>query len=190
MHEKPLTLNAISDNFLMLKVKDGDLDQLSLLFERYHRSLFSYFYQLTSNTAECEDLVQNVFYRILKYRHQFRGDGEFKAWVFHIAKNVGLDRFKKKRPQALETIENWQERLEDQTPNQIQKLMEQDDLDLLKRALQLLEADKREVLVMSKLQGMKYKEIGDILGCEENAVKVRVFRALKALREVFFSLKQ
>lgn len=183
-------MNVISDNFLMLRVKDGDLDQLGLLFERYHRSLFSYFYQMTQHPAECEDLVQNVFYRILKYRHQFRGDGEFKAWVFHIAKNVGRDRFKKKRMQNLEAIENWQERIEDEAPNQIQLLMEQDELGLLKRALQLLEADKREVLVMSKLQGMKYKDIGELLGCEENAVKVRVFRALKALRDVYFKLKQ
>ena len=182
-------MNALSDNHLMLRVKEGDLDQLGLLFERYHRSLYRFFYTLSRSVEESEDLVQTVFYRILKYRTQFRGDGEFKAWMFHIAKNVSHDRFKKKRPQALEAIENWQERLEDDAPTQVQQLMEQDDLELLKRALQLLDAEKREVLIMSKLQGMKYKEIGTILGCEENAVKVKVFRALKALKEAYFRLR-
>jgi RNA polymerase sigma-70 factor (ECF subfamily) len=72
----------------MLQVKAGQVDQLGLLFERYHRILFSFFYNLNRNVEMSEDLVQNVFMRILKYKHRFKGDGEFKTWMFHIAKNV------------------------------------------------------------------------------------------------------
>jgi len=174
----------------MLKAKNGDLDQLNLIFERYHRPLFGYFYNRCGNVEESEDMVQNVFYRVIKYRAQFRGDGEFKAWIFHIARNVSYDRFKKKRIKKAEGLDNWQEQVEDESPDQIQQLMLQEDMDLLQMALQKLDAEKREVLVLSKLQGMKYKEIGDLLGVEENTVKVRVFRALKALREVYFKLKK
>jgi RNA polymerase sigma factor (sigma-70 family) len=81
-------LNPLSDNSIMLKVKNGDLDKLGLLFERHHRALFGFVFHMTGQRELSEDMVQNVFYRILKYRHTFRGDGEFKTWMYHMARNV------------------------------------------------------------------------------------------------------
>jgi RNA polymerase sigma-70 factor (ECF subfamily) len=104
-------LEAISDNALMLKVKEGDLDKLGLLFERYKRPLYGFFYGLTKNGEVSEDLVQNVFLRILKYRYLFRGEGDFKTWMFHIARNVNNDHFRKNKLNAKDSLENWQERL-------------------------------------------------------------------------------
>lgn len=59
----------------MLQVKAGDVDKMGLLFERYHRKLFGFLYHLTGRADASEDLVQNVFYRMLKYRHTFTGEG-------------------------------------------------------------------------------------------------------------------
>src|SRR6476659_1613057 len=95
----------------MLKVKEGDLDRLSLLFERYKRPLYGFFYGLNRNAELSEDLVQNVFYRILKYRYLFRGEGDFKTWMFHIARNVNHDHFRKNKLNAKDSLEDWQERL-------------------------------------------------------------------------------
>jgi RNA polymerase sigma factor (sigma-70 family) len=81
-------LNPLSDNAIMMKVKNGDLDKLGLLFERHHRALFGFVFHMTGQRELSEDMVQNVFYRILKYRHTFRGDGEFKSWMYHMARNV------------------------------------------------------------------------------------------------------
>ena len=53
----------------MLRVKAGDLDRMGLLFERYHRQLFGFLYHMLGRADTSEDLVQNVFYRMLKYRH-------------------------------------------------------------------------------------------------------------------------
>lgn len=166
----------------MLKVKEGDLDKLGLLFERYHRVLFGFFYNKNKDVALSEDLVQNVFVRILKYKHRYRGDGEFKSWIFHIARNVNVDHYRKKRIRHTEKIEDWQDEIADNSINQSQQMMQDEELEKLRQALQKLEPEKREVIIMSKLQGLKYKEIGKILGCSEGAVKVKVFRALKALR--------
>ena len=79
----------------MLKVKAGDLDKMGLLFERYHRPLFGFLYHTTGQVAHSEDLVQTVFYRMLKYRHTFSGEGEFRTWMFHLARNVVNDAAKK-----------------------------------------------------------------------------------------------
>lgn len=85
----------------MLKVKDGNLDQLGLLFERYHRLLYRFF-QNYHQRVECQDLVQTVFMRILKYRTQFNeNEGEFKTWMFRIARNVNMDFFKKQKRKGI-----------------------------------------------------------------------------------------
>lgn len=168
----------------MIKVKEGELDQLGLLFERYHRLLFSFFYNRSQNVSLSEDLVQNVFVRILKYRHNFRGDGEFKSWIFHIARNVHYDYQRKRRISPAGQLEEWEGEIRDDSNSQCEKIIQREEMDQLKAALQQLDPDKREVIVLAKLKGMPYKEIGRLLGCSEGAVKVRVFRALKTLKEI------
>jgi RNA polymerase sigma-70 factor (ECF subfamily) len=166
----------------MLRVKAGDLDQLGLLFERYHQPLFGFFYQRSGNAALSQDLVQNVFLRVLRYRRNFRGDGEFKAWLFHIARNVHYDNHRKKRIRHTDDVDEWKDQLADDGASQPQQLIRAEEVEQLKTALRRLDPEKREVLVLAKLQGMPYREIGELLGCSEGAVKVRVFRALQELR--------
>jgi len=178
-------LETLSDNRLMLKVREGELDQLGLLFERYHRPLFSFFYNRSKNAALSEDLVQNVFVRVLKYRRNFRGDGEFKAWLFHIARNVQYDHHRKWSKRHTENVDEWKDQIEDNGISQHERLVEEEKMEQLKTALQHLDPDKREVIVMAKMKGMKYAEIGQLLGCTEGAVKVRVYRALKELKDIY-----
>lgn len=171
----------------MLEVKDGNVGRLGLLFERYKKPLFGFFYNLSRNEEVSEDCVQNVFYRIMKYRYLFRGDGDFRTWMFHIARNVYLDQFRKKRIHIdgnTEALEN-REAYADNTVADIQR---NEDLTLLSMAMSRLSEDKREILLLCKYQEKKYKEIAEILNCTEGAVKVKVFRALKELKEVYLSL--
>ena len=181
-------LDAITDNALMLKVKEGDLDKLGLLFERYKKPLFGFFYGLNKDGELCEDLVQNVFLRILKYRYLFRGEGEFRTWLFHIARNVSHDHYRKNKHNLKDSLENWQEHLST-SENRATEIQQNEELQLLAEAMDRLPADKREILLLSKFQDKKYKEIGEILGCSEGAVKVKVFRALQDLKEVYRKLE-
>src|SRR6188768_891338 len=95
----------------MLKVKDGDLDRLGLLFERYKKPLFGFFYGMNKDAELSEDLVQNVFFRILKYRYLFRGEGDFRTWMFHIARNVSHDHYRKNKLGKRESVESWNNKL-------------------------------------------------------------------------------
>lgn len=173
----------------MLKVKDDDLDKLGLLFERYKKPLFGFFYNINRNQELSEDLVQNTFLRILKYRHLFRGEGDFRTWMFHIARNVSHDHYRKDKLKARDNVEDWQDQLIHHE-NKSSELEQQDEQTLLMVAMERLPADKREILLLSKYQEKKYKEIGEVLGCSEGAVKVKVFRALQELKAMYQQLEK
>jgi RNA polymerase sigma-70 factor (ECF subfamily) len=125
----------------------------------------------------------------LKYRYLFRGDGDFKTWMFHIARNVNHDNFRKNKIRQKDSIEHWQDRLgtEDNRATEFQKT---EELQLLSMAMDRLADDKKEVLLLSKFEDKKYKEIGEILGCSEGAVKVKVFRALQELKTIYSQLEK
>lgn len=188
MKTLPPELEALNDNTLMIKVRDGDIDKLGLLFERYKRPLYGFFYGMNRDPELCQDLVQNVFVRILKYRYLFRGEGDFKTWMFHIARNVNHDHFRKDKLKAKDSIEGWEDHL-GSPENRSTEWQREEEQQLLSMAMDRLPDDKREILLLSKFQEKKYKEIGEILGCTEAAVKVKVFRALQELKEVYKKLE-
>jgi RNA polymerase sigma factor (sigma-70 family) len=182
-------LNSTADNALMIKVKDGDLDKLGLLFERYRKPLFGFFYGRNKDADLSEDLVQNVFFRILKYRYLFRGEGDFKTWMFHIARNVNHDHFREIKWKGRDGLDDWQAVLTS-GENRQTEFQQDEELELLSLALDKLPEDKREILLLSKYHEKKYREIGEILGCTEGAVKVKVFRAMQELKEVYRKLEK
>jgi RNA polymerase sigma factor (sigma-70 family) len=191
---QPRGLNGIlekmetgSDNELMGEVRSGDLDKLGLLFERHKDALFGYFYRNTHSTETSEDLVQSVFLRILKYRARFSGDGKFTTWMYHIAHNVHTDHYKKNNTQAntdrISTVEP-------KNCDTAEKLfLKSETVQLIEKALRRLSKDKREILVLSRYQGLRYREISEILGCSEGAVKVRIFRAIMNLKQIYTELE-
>lgn len=182
-------MESISDNTLMSKVKDGDLDKLGLLFERYHRMLYAFFFRMHKDTAVSEDLVQDVFTRILKYRKGFKGDGSFKVWMFHIARNVSHDQFRTNKKFSTVDLESWTDKLTDFKEREEGEQSEFDH-ELLHKALDAMDPSKKELIVMSKLTGIKYRHIAEMNGTSEGNVKVQVFRALKDLKEVYVDLQR
>ena len=173
----------------MLQVKNGQLDKLGLLFERHHKRLYSFFFRLTSDGDTSEDLVQNVFLRLLKYRYTYHGDGKFSTWMYHMARNLFADHYKKqKRMGYKEAVEVADRHVEDNTNAEYARI-QNETIDLLQQAMDQLPIEKKEILVLSKFQEMKYKEIADLLKITESAVKVRIFRALKELRTVYEKLE-
>ena len=182
-------MDAISDNGLMLKVKAGDVDKLGLLFERYNKALFGFFYRMTHNAKTSEDLVQNVFLRMLKYKHTFTGEGKFTTWMYHLARNVNVDHHKKQNRMGYkDDLGTWENRLPDESDTESQ-INQQEEIRLLNTAMEKLPPEKKEILVLSRYQGLKYKEIGQLMNCSEGAVKVRIHRALTDLKKIYKKLE-
>ena len=173
----------------MLKVRDGQLDQLGLLFERHHKPLYGYFFRLTADGAISEDLVQNVFMRMIKYRHTYKVDGKFTTWMYHMARNLFSDHYRKEKKRGWKEDPEVTDRYLSDGDNAEYRRIQNEELDTLQMALDRLAADKKEILVLSKLQGMRYQDIAEVLELSESAVKVRIFRALKELKVVYEQLE-
>lgn len=182
-------MDSTSDKALMMKVKNGDLDKLGLLFERYNRPLFSFFYRMSKEAELCEDLVQSVFERILKYRETYTGDGKFTTWMFSIARNAHIDHYRKQQREGI-PIEIDEERMEVDQEEEKAVVNKKEKKELLEIALGRLDEDKREIIVLSRFEGLKYKEIGDILDTTEGAIKVKMFRAMKELKDLVNTLNE
>lgn len=168
----------------MWKVSSGQIDKLGLLFERYNVKLFNFFYRTTADRDLSHDLTQNVFERILKYKHSYKEGAPFKAWFYQIARNVKTDHFKKKK---LETTPIDKVKSEREVKLSVENfdLEKQEHIHLLYQALNQLPADKKEILVLSQIEEMEYTEIAQIFNITENLARVKVHRALKSLKELF-----
>lgn len=172
-------MKAFSDENLMQQVSLGDVSKLGMLFERHHRQLYNFFFRQTRKAEHSEDLVQEVFCRILKYRHSYTQAQPFMPWFFRIAHNVGIDHFKAASPEA-----QMDEFLEPASPvNQDKALDDRQELAKLEKALQKLSVDKRELVILCRFHNLKYKQIAQLLNCSVSAIKVRLHRALKELSE-------
>jgi RNA polymerase sigma factor (sigma-70 family) len=175
-----------SDGVLMERVQDGDTAQLALLFERYHVGLFRYVLHLTHNRTVSEDLVQEVFFRVLKYARSYDARLSFPVWIYGMARNAHFDLIHKRRAEVI-SAELSEVRSPEPMPEEL--ITRKEDALFLEQALRQLPEDKREVLVLSRFHNLRYEEIARILECEVGTVKVRVYRALKELRGKFCELR-
>ncbi len=167
----------------MLQVRNGEVEMLGVLFDRYQAPLFNFYAKMTQDRAVSEDLVQEVFLRILRYRQTYRPGTNFRTWMYQIARNTRIDQVRKIRPESPFTSEPLAPTAFADSAQQLQEAA------LLQTALMHLPEDKREILILSRFQELKYDEIALLLGCEVGAVKVRVHRALQQLREIFLQLE-
>jgi RNA polymerase sigma-70 factor (ECF subfamily) len=174
----------------MLRVKAGDLDKMGLLFERHHRALYGFLFHMTYQREASEDMVQNVFYKMLKYRDSFTGHGEFVAWMFQIARNTLKDLGKKNKYKVQQYPA---EEMAEQISGGIsadEHLEKKQEKATLYQAMTGLSDDHREVLTLSRLQELKYHEVGQILGITEVAAKTRAFRAMQELKNIYTKIER
>ena len=172
----------------MIRVKEGENHKLGLLYERYKKRLFGFFYQMNKNASLSEDLVQNVFIRVLKYKHTFSDDSKFITWIFQIARNEMYDEFKKNKKENHNDLESVSYYLK--TDKNIENDFEINESKInLKKAISKLSSEKKELIVLSKLKELKYREVGEIIGCTEGAARTKVHRALSQLKQIYLTLE-
>jgi RNA polymerase sigma-70 factor, ECF subfamily len=185
-------VSAQTDHELMIRVRDGQLRCLGVLFERHHRRLFNFFLRLTGNRQNSEDLAQEVFFRMLRSRATYRDEGDFIAWMYRVARNVSTDHMRKAAHEVVsaEEVERRIERLPAGGPSPEDEIDHERSVHLLRVALLRLPAEMREVLVLARFELLKYTQIAELLDCSVGAVKLRVHRAVKRLRQVYLALAE
>ena len=186
----PPSVESLSDHELMIAVRAGEIDRLGELFERHHGPLYGFFVRHTNDRTASEDLVQLVFYRILKYRHTYRDEGRFSAWIYHLARKVAADHFRRNSSAPRNTDPDELQSLPDQAPHAADRAVVTDDTERLHAALAALDPAQREILVLARFQHLKHEDIARLFDVSVGAVKVRVHRALKDLRDIYFKLSR
>lgn len=172
----------LSDELMMQKVKEGEVERLAILFERYHIELYNFFLKFSRDKALSSDLTQDVFYRILKYKNSYKKHKKFRTWMYMIARNTRIDAFKKNK---IGNKSEGVEELRNVGTIQVLEIEEQESSELLKKALSQLNDEKRELIIMNFYQGMSTLEIADVLNISQNNTRVRFHRALSELRSIY-----
>ena len=178
-----------SDSDLMVQVRQGQVAALGELFERHHAALYRFCLRMTRNRGESEDLVQDVFMRMLKHKDSFNPDAGFSPWMYRIAHNVAVDHIRRRAVRAPQPEEDLEARPAE-LPLADEQVAEREQAGLVRRALMELPADRREVLLLSRYELKSYEEVAEALGVTVGTVKTRIHRAVKQLREVYLGLLQ
>ncbi len=182
-------MRAVTDEQLIQWVADGDSSCLATLFERHHRAIYQFVLQITRHRAQSEDLVQDVFLKMLKKAKSFRGDGSFRAWMFNIARNVALDYLRKNKRQNNEPIDDavMDEHLTDNRSAE-QVAAGSQNMQLVMQALAKLPAAAQEVIWLGRFEFDNYEELGQALACNAGTARVRMHRAMALLNSTYTNI--
>ncbi|MBK8504921.1 MAG: RNA polymerase sigma factor [Saprospiraceae bacterium] len=174
----------MTDENLMLSVANGDTEKLGVLFNRYQDKIYDYFLRMTKDEFLSGDLLQSVFEKVLRGKHTYRVTYPFVGWVFRIAKNVLMDHY---RTEKMTIGMNDQVFNHKDSESISDETWEKSEIEI---ALDQMEEIYREVLILTRYEELKYKEVAEIIGVSETGVKTRVHRAIKQLRENYLKVSK
>lgn len=174
----------ITDEHLMAQIRNGQLDQLNELFSRYSQRIYNYFLKSTLDRDDSDDLTQELFIRVMKYRKSYKEGQKVQFWVFQIARNMIKDHFRKMKvhKDQFNPVEVMPEVIEE-SDDENRELEKQ-----LYKAMKELSDDKRELLVLSKFEGLKYEQIAAMRETSVSNIKVQVHRTIKELKDIYFMI--
>jgi RNA polymerase sigma-70 factor (ECF subfamily) len=180
-----MTAHDLNDEELMRAVQAGNMDALGALFTRHQNRVYTLCYRLTNDAAAADDLTQECFLRILRYGHSFTGQSKFTTWLYRVVRNRCND-YHAGRHRDMKHQESF---ATDPTVERGDPLEDSEHPALLQEALDRLSPEKREILVLSRFENMKYREIAEL--CQESVgtIKVRAHRAMRELRRIFLDLE-
>ena len=176
------------DAELMLRVKEGDGASFGVLLEKHRSAVVHFLYRMVQNQAVAEELSQEVFLRVYRSRSTYEPTAKFTTWLFRIATHLALNALrdgKNERQQQHLDDENSElptRQVSDSKPSVEQRIVYQERLDEVRRAVATLPEKQRAAVLMHKYEEMEYSQIAKVLSCSESAVKSLLFRAYETLR--------
>ena len=173
---------------IVQKVLRGDVNAFEKLVLEYEKNVYNIALRMTGNSEDASDMTQEAFIKAYNSLQSFRGDSKFSVWIYRIATNVCLDflRSKSRRPTvslSVEDNEGEEVQLDVADESQSPELLldRQMTRESVRRGLETLTPEYRQILLLREIQGLSYDEISQALGLEVGTVKSRIFRARKKL---------
>ena len=158
------------------------------IYEKYHRDLFQYIFYIVKDKSLTEDLVQEVYVRVLKSYSSFRRESSEKTWLFSIARHVTIDYFRsqsRKRKRFLPFFD-WNEKeqiIQDKNPMPEEIAIQSEEMQTIYKYLDTCTPDQKSILILRYIQSFSIKETAEILNFTESKVKTTQHRALKTLKK-------
>ena len=171
----------------------GSREAFGILVEKYYRKIYNLAYRFVGDPEEANDLAQEIFTAAYQNLKKFRGDAKFSTWLFQIASNRGKNRFKylkrrgffanRGRSNLDEDRESLQREIPDFSTNPEELLAGKQIQQIVQRAIDELEPDHKEIVVLRDIEGFSYDEIARILDLPEGTTKSRLHRARMVVKE-------
>ena len=169
-----------SDEELLEKIGQEDEQSFDELYQRYSKSIYRLSYHYTGNSADADELTQQVFVKLWYNARKFKGKSSVKTWIFRIAVNIAMDYFRRNKSRdrfQTYSYANLPEEIETKGKRNLEIIA-------LKQALRKLSSRERMAILLVSAEAQSYKETAGIMGCSVRAVEGLVRRAKLKLREI------
>ena len=177
------------------KVLSGDTEAFEALVIEHQNKVYSLALRMVGNEEDARDMAQEAFIRAFNSLTGFRGDSKFSVWLYRLTSNICIDfirsRAKKRTVSMTWTDEDGDDAGELEVPDerfspeaQLERTLTRESV---RRGLDSLSPQYREILLLREINGLSYDEIGEALGIEPGTVKSRIFRARKKLCDFLVS---
>lgn len=169
----------------MLRYQRGEEQAFDLLVESYSPRVFALLTRFLGPTESREDMVQEVFLRVIRARADYRPEARFSTWLYRIVFNLCVNENERRRPgyslddAGDELRDGWED---EHAPAPGAALERADLVSSVRAAIAELPARQRMALVLAKYEELPYDEVGRVLGTSEKAIKSMVHRARESLR--------
>jgi RNA polymerase sigma-70 factor, ECF subfamily len=169
---------------LLAACRNGDPRAFEEVVRLTYRHVYTQALRIVGDRQEAEDVSQDAYLRVFKGLDGFRGEAQFETWLYRIVANAALSHLRRRRRFGELVVDPEDETSEPSAPSEFAERTV--DRESLSRALQALPVSLRSVVVLKDVYGLSCQEIGDQIGVSEGAVKVRLHRARKRLKDMLY----
>jgi RNA polymerase sigma-70 factor (ECF subfamily) len=173
---------SYTDEELMQEIKADNMFSFDVLYKKYSKRVYKFVFSIIKSREETENLIQDVFLNLWKNRNKVKKDSYVKTYIFTIAYNsaISIIRKKKREDEFVEYLKSLQE--VNEMPVNVE--LEYNELTVkLDEIIKELPQHQKEVYLLHRVEGLKYKEIAERLHISVNTVETHMSRALKTIRE-------
>jgi RNA polymerase sigma-70 factor (ECF subfamily) len=190
--KEQLTPHDDPDVQLMLRFQKGDMEAFQQLFQKFSPAVVNFAFQFLGTRARAEEIGQEVFLQVYRWQKRYEPKAKFSTWLFKIANNHCLNEVRKGEyrvtreslePTGPEEDERPRD-LPDTNPGTGEEILAaKETAGRIQAILRRIPESQRAALLLSRLEGLSYQEVAEVLGSTEKAVKSLVFRANQSLKE-------
>lgn len=182
-----IEMEDLTDEELMLIFKGGNNNAFDMLFDKYRNRIFRYVYNLFGgNTELSEDIVQEVFIKMVTGKDTYNPQLKFSTWLYSITRNLCINRMKSRsfrNDRSTYPLDAVYETVLSKQQGATSNIEKAELGEVIERAVAELPAKYKEVFILHELNGLPYDEIARILETNEDTIRTRFHRSRNLLKE-------